>query len=152
MRITRIIQSNANRQLCPTKNNYSPTDGEALGIIYSCKKFRHYLLKYKVVFHMDHSSLKYLVNQANLTGRIARWVMLLQEFNYKVRVRSRRGHTNADFFSRLPRHSTNDPVDDDFPDEDLFQVQVVQTKVVPNSWYTDIIMFLSTLVIPHSLN
>jgi hypothetical protein len=45
--------------------------------VYSCKKFRHYLLGYKVIFHTDHDSLKYLVNKPDLSGRIARWILLL---------------------------------------------------------------------------
>ena len=91
----------ASRQLAPAEKNYSPTDREALGIIYCCKKFRHYLLGYKVIFHTDHNALKYMVNKPDVTGRIARWVLLLQEFDYEVRIRPGKRHSNADFFSRI---------------------------------------------------
>ena len=53
------------------EKNYTMTEREALAMIFSCKKFRHYLLGYKTVFHIDHSSLKYLVNKVDLSGRIA---------------------------------------------------------------------------------
>ena len=89
----------ASRQLALAECQYSPTDREALGIIYSCKKFWHYLLGYKVIFHTDHNSLKYLVNKPDLMGRVARWMLLLQEFHYEIRVRPDKAHGNADFFS-----------------------------------------------------
>ena len=50
------------------ERNYTTTEREALAVVYSCKKFRHYLLGYKVIFHTDHDSLKYLVNKAHSLG------------------------------------------------------------------------------------
>jgi hypothetical protein len=77
----------ASRILAAAEKNYAPIDREALGIIYSCKKFRHYLRGYKVVVHTDHNALKYMVNKPDLTRRVERWRLLLQEFNYEVKVR-----------------------------------------------------------------
>ena len=45
------------------KESYSTTECEALGMIYSITKFRHYLLGRKFTFHVDHSALLYLVNK-----------------------------------------------------------------------------------------
>ena len=44
----------ASRQLVAAERNYSTTEREALGMIYSVQKFRHYLLGYPFVFHIDH--------------------------------------------------------------------------------------------------
>ena len=33
---------------------------------------------------VDHIAIKYLVNKAELSGRLARWVLLLSEFDYTV--------------------------------------------------------------------
>ena len=65
------------RQMSQVETKYSTMEREALAVIYACKKFRHYLLGYRIVFHMDHDSLKYLVNKSDLFGRIARWILLL---------------------------------------------------------------------------
>lgn len=89
-------------QLNVTENNYSTIEREALGVIFSYKKFRHYILGYKTIFHTDHSSLKYFVNQAGLSGRLARWVLLLQEYEFEIQVTTGKHHENADFLSRLP--------------------------------------------------
>ena len=77
----------ASRQMSAAEKNYTTTEREALAVVYACKKFRHYLLGYKTIFHTDHDSLKYLVNKPDLSGRIARWILLLQEFNYEVMVK-----------------------------------------------------------------
>jgi hypothetical protein len=44
--------------------------------------------------------MKYLVNKPDLSGRIARWILLLQEFNYEVVIKSGKANSNADYLSR----------------------------------------------------
>lgn len=37
-----------------------------------------------VVFFVVHMALKYFVNKAELSGMLARWDLLLEEFNYTM--------------------------------------------------------------------
>lgn len=74
---------------------------ESLGLVYACKKFRHYLLGYKTIFHRDHDSLKYLDNRSDLSGRIARRILLLQEFNFKVMVKPKKANQNTYYLSKM---------------------------------------------------
>ena len=74
----------ASRQLIGAEKNYTTTEREALGMIFVVQKFRHYLLGYPFTFYVDHDALKYLINKPDLSGRLARWVLLLQEFNFTV--------------------------------------------------------------------
>jgi hypothetical protein len=53
-------------------------------MVFSIKKFRHYLICNSVVFFVDHMAIKYLVNKAKLNGRLAKLVLLLEEFDYTV--------------------------------------------------------------------
>jgi hypothetical protein len=53
-------------------------------MVFSVKKYRHYLLMNPVVFFVDHMALRYLVNKPELSGRLARWILLLFEFDYTV--------------------------------------------------------------------
>ena len=62
----------ASIKMSPAERKYTTTEREALAVVYVYKKFRHYLLKYQIVFHTDHDSLKYLVNKPDLSRRIAR--------------------------------------------------------------------------------
>ncbi|CAM6093914.1 unnamed protein product [Calypogeia fissa] len=136
----------ASRQMNPAERNYTMTEREALSVIFSCKKFRHYLLGYKTVFHTDHSSLKYLVNQIDLSGRIARWVLLLKEYDFSVEVRPGKHHENVDFLSRISGPENEAPLNDRFPNEDLFHVEL------EDSLYGDIIRLLSQGLLPEGLN
>jgi hypothetical protein len=66
------------------KKNNIAIDKEALEVIYAIKKFRHYLLGNSFVFYVDHQTLLYLVNKPMVIGQIAIWLLLLQEFDFKV--------------------------------------------------------------------
>jgi len=61
----------ANRQLTLAKKNYTVTKLEGLVVIFSFKKFHHYLLGYKAKIITNHKALTYLVNKPNLSGRLA---------------------------------------------------------------------------------
>jgi hypothetical protein len=47
------------------------TEQEGLIVIFSLKKFRHYLLGYKAKIMTDHKALTYLVNKSNSNGQFA---------------------------------------------------------------------------------
>ena len=91
----------ASHGLSATEKNYSTTEREALGMVYNITKFRHYLLGRRFTFHVDHSALPYLVNKQALTGRLSRWMLLLQEFDFQIHHRPGVQHAVADYLSRL---------------------------------------------------
>jgi hypothetical protein len=74
----------SSKQLSAAERNYTTTEHECLAMIFSVKKYRHYLLLNPVVFFVDHMAIRYLVNKPELSGRLARWVLLLTEFDYTV--------------------------------------------------------------------
>ena len=128
----------ASKMLTDAEKNYSVTERECLGLIFALKKFRHYLLGNYVIIHVDHQALIYLVNKDMPTGRIARWILLLQEFHYSVIHRPGREHAIADYLSRL---DTGDPpvgIEDELPDAALFQIQ---TEISEN-WYDQMLHYL----------
>ena len=91
----------ASQKLLKAEWNYSLIEREALGMIYSVTKYRHYLLGCKLSFHVDHSVLLYLVSKASLTGKLALWTLLLQEFEFEIYHRLGVQDVVADYFSRL---------------------------------------------------
>ena len=84
-------------------------------MVYNITKFRHYLLGRKFTFHVDHSTLLYLVNKQALTGRLARWMLLLQEFDFQIYHRPGVQHAVADYLSRLESEEPADSTYDDLP-------------------------------------
>ena len=146
----------ASRKLSQAERNYSTTEREALGMIYSVIKFRHYLLGRKFSFHVDHSSLLYLVSKASLTGKLAQWTLLLQEFEFEIFHRPGIQHAVADYLSRLESGETGDGVPDEFPDAELFRVTAETTTdgtvVDEDKWLTNMHQFLSTGLPPGGMN
>ena len=53
-------------------------------MIFYVQNFKHYLLDYKFKLHIDHGALKYMIKKPQLSGKVARWVLLLQEFDFTV--------------------------------------------------------------------
>ena len=129
----------ASQQMSPAERTTLPRKGEALAVVYACRKFRHYLLGYRFVFHTDHNSLKYLVNELDLSGRIARWILLLQEFNYEVVVNSRKANSNADNLSQQRGLETSPSIKTPFPDEFPNEVFVFHLSEGEPSAYEDVI-------------
>ena len=70
----------ASRKLSTAEHNYSTTEGEALGMIYNINKFRHCLMGRKFTY----AALLYLVEKQALAGKLARWMLLLQEFDFVI--------------------------------------------------------------------
>lgn len=64
----------------------------------------------------DHSTLKYLVNKPVLGGKICRWLLLFQEYDFEIIVKLGRLNAGPDHFSRL--ESGEEPVnlEDCLPD------------------------------------
>jgi len=82
-----------------------------------------------VVFFVDHMALRYIVNKPDLSGRLARWVLLLIEFDYKVKYKLENLHKQADHLSQLSIKLGTCEIDDNFSNANLFSIGVVPT------WY-----------------
>ena len=125
-------------------------------MVYSVTKYRHYLLGRKFSFHVDHSALLYLVSKASLTGKIARWTLLLQEFEFDIFHRLGVQHAVADYLSRLESGESGDGVQDKFPDAELFQITTEPasdaTIADKDQWLTEMHQFLSTGVPPENMD
>jgi len=72
------------RLMNSVKKNYTTTKKEALTMIYVVKKFKHYSLGNSFIFFVDHQTLLYLVNKLTVSSWIAKWLLMLQEFDFKV--------------------------------------------------------------------
>ena len=93
-------------------------------MIYSVGKFRHYLLANHMVFYVDYQALLYLVNRPVVSGRITRWMLLLQEYDFEVVYKPGRRHVMADHLSRIESGEELSGVQNQFPDASLFMVHV----------------------------
>lgn len=72
----------SSKKLSTMEINYTTTEREGLAIVYALQKYRHCLLGGHFQMYIDHSALRYLVNKPVLEGRICRWLLLLQEYDF----------------------------------------------------------------------
>ena len=96
----------ASRSLTDREKNYSATEKEALAIVFAVEHFRVYLLGRQFTLVTDHSALQWL-QSVEPKGRIARWLMTLQEYSFTIKHRPGVSHGNADGISRLPSANEN---------------------------------------------
>ncbi|GJQ92811.1 reverse transcriptase domain-containing protein [Tanacetum coccineum] len=101
--------------------------------------FRSYLIMNKSIVHTDHSALKYLFAKKDAKARLLRWVLLLQEFDFKVIDTKGAENLAADHLSRLenPYENVNDPkeINESFPLETLNMVTFRGDSRTP--WFAD---------------
>ncbi len=83
------------------KRNYTTTEKEILAMIFVVKKLIHYLLGNSFRFFVDHQTLLYLVNKPIVTSQTAKWLLLLQEFDFKVIFKPSRVHFLLDHYPKL---------------------------------------------------
>ncbi|MEN7973501.1 MAG: reverse transcriptase domain-containing protein [Verrucomicrobiota bacterium] len=90
------------KTLSRTQRNYCTTQRELLAVVEATDHFRVYLLGQKFKLRTDHASLRWLINFKDPTGKLARWISRLADFDYVIEHRPGRLHTNADALSRRP--------------------------------------------------
>nr|GFB22422.1 reverse transcriptase domain-containing protein [Tanacetum cinerariifolium] len=116
----------ASKTMNQAEANYTTTEKEMLAVVYAFEKFRSYLIMNKSIVYTDHSALKYLFAKKDVKARLLRWILLLQEFDFKV-INTRGAENYAtDHLSRLenPYENVFDPkeINEAFPLETLNKI------------------------------
>ncbi|GJR77446.1 reverse transcriptase domain-containing protein [Tanacetum coccineum] len=129
----------ASKTMTEAESNYTTTEKEMLAVVYAFEKFRSYLIMNKSIVYTDHSALKYLFNKKDAKARLLRWVLLLQEFDFKVIDTKGAENYAADHLSRLenPYENVLDPkeINKNFPLETL---NMVTSRGDPSTpWFAD---------------
>ena len=57
--------------------NYATSKKELLQIVFAFDKFRSYLTGNRVIVHIDHSTIKYLMTKNDAKPRSIRWMLLV---------------------------------------------------------------------------
>ena len=119
----------SSRKLNKAERNYLTTEREALGMVFALQKYRHYLLANPFIFYTDHQALKYLVNKPLHHGRICRWLLLFQEFEFKVVVQSGKLNVGPDHLSQIDTGEEPIGVEYDLLDAQLFRIEAVPVEL-----------------------
>jgi RNase H-like domain found in reverse transcriptase len=91
------------RKCSAAEQNYSPTEREALEIVWGVKICRPYLERTRFVVRTDHQALRWLFSTTSSDGnpRIVRWKLALSAFDFTVEYRPGSSHKVADELSRM---------------------------------------------------
>ena len=96
----------ASRTCNPAEENYGSCEGECLAVVWATQHFREYLFGTPFTLITDHEPLRWLMQTNKTTRKLARWSLLLKE--YDMTVVHKRGvlNTNADCLSRYPKKAS----------------------------------------------
>ncbi len=90
----------ASRVLTSAESKYSVTYLEPLAVVWPLKHFRDIIFGYLVTVYTDHIAVTQLFQGKNLTGRLARWFLTIQQFEPSLKYLPGRAYTVADSISR----------------------------------------------------
>ena len=62
--------------------------------------------------HTDHAALAWLRSAKQLTGKLYRWQVILEQFDFEVEYRAGKNHKNVDALSRMPHPGGPDALEE----------------------------------------
>jgi hypothetical protein len=86
--------------------------------------------------------LRHLVNKTMFRGKICRWFLLFQEYEFEVIVKPRKLNLGSKNLSHILSGEDAGNLGDNMPDADLFTVQMV------DDYFSYIVHFLTSWVAP----
>lgn len=104
------------------QRKYQTTEKECLAVILGFEKFRPYIEGSRVTVITDHAALLWLQNLKDPTGRLARWALRLQAYDFTIIHKKGKDHVVPDALSRS-----------------VEMVVVTNFKKTTDSWYTNLI-------------
>ncbi|XP_043862789.1 uncharacterized protein LOC122756639 [Drosophila santomea] len=102
----RVI-SDSSRALNGAEKNYSATEKECLAIVWAGRKLGPYLEGYHFKVIKDHMALKWLNRIESPSGRIGRWALEIQQYDFEISYRNGQLNIVADALSRQPLQITS---------------------------------------------
>nr|GFA61150.1 reverse transcriptase domain-containing protein [Tanacetum cinerariifolium] len=133
----------ASKTMTEAESNYTTTEKEMLAVVYAFEKFLSYLIMNKSIVYTDHSALKYLFAKKDSKAILLRWVLLLQEFTFKVIGTKGAENLAADHLSQLeiPHQNVLEPkeINESFPLKTLNMVPSCGNSSTP--WFADFVNY-----------
>ena len=107
----------ASRALNDAEQRYIPYEQESLAMVWSIDLFKHYLRDKPFIVRSDCQALQWLKDKQPKGARINKWLLRLQEFDYKVIHRPGSKSANCDGLTRQPLAG-----EDNYGEQDPFEL------------------------------
>nr|GEX92246.1 reverse transcriptase domain-containing protein [Tanacetum cinerariifolium] len=138
----------ASKIMNEAQETYITTEKALLAVVFTFNKFRQYLVLSKTMVFTDHSTLRYLFTKQDAKLRLNRWILLLQEFDIKIRDKKGAENLTVDHLSRLKNPDlgrlTRAEIRDLFPEERIMEISDKNYE----AWYADYANYLASRVPP----
>lgn len=121
------------QKLNACQRNYSVTEKECLSAVLAIKRFRPYVELMKFTVITDHASLKWLMSLKDLSGRLARWSLQLQAYDFSIIHRKGSENIVADTLSRMPAEGRIEV--EEIAEDDIFDFH---TNAFESAEYTEL--------------
>lgn len=133
----------ASRTLTKQEQKFSATERECLAVIFAVEKFRPYVEGTEFTVVTDHHSLLWLNNLRDPTGRLGRWALRLQAYQFKLVHRKGQDNVVPDLLSRTtPTTLTeaNSLEEDKGTEEGTQRCDLIDLpQDVKDKWYTGMV-------------
>ncbi|XP_055838190.1 uncharacterized protein K02A2.6-like [Episyrphus balteatus] len=130
-------------KLSPAQRNYSITELECLAAVLGVEKFRSYVEGQEFTVVTDHASLRWLMSQKDLTGRLARWSLRLQRFKFDIAHRKGTQNVVPDALSRVYSVDEIASLDNKSSASDVLQIDLTDPTFQSDE-YKDLINTIET--------
>ncbi|XP_039048787.1 uncharacterized protein LOC120189633 [Hibiscus syriacus] len=114
---------------------YPPIEKVCCALVWATKRLRQYMLYHTTWLISKLDPLKYMMGVPALSGRLARWQMLLSEFDIEyVSQKAIKGSAISDFLASRTDENY-EPLDFDFPDEDLMALSLEEAVTSTDNFW-----------------
>lgn len=117
-----------------------------LALVFTFDKFHSYLVGTKVIVFIDHAALRYLFYKKDAKLSLIRWILLLQDFDIKIKDTKGCENQITYHLSRLEDDThigKQERIREEFPDD-----QPLALNIKELSWNVDIVNYLVSGVFP----
>jgi len=107
------------KKFMASEMNYSLLERTCCALVWASHRLRQYMLSHTTCLISKMDPIKYIFEKPALTGRIARWQVLLSKFDIVyVTQKAIKGSALADYLAQQPLNDYQ-PMHPEFPDEDI---------------------------------
>ena len=92
----------ASRMNSRAESSFSSYEGEVSAVVYAVQRFRYYLWGKPFKLITDCKAMSWLTTTAKLRSKIARWSLILGEYDFEIVHRAGKDNTVPDLLSRQP--------------------------------------------------